>query len=234
MKDNIEVNLSENQKELVIRHGEAIPHYDKEVIEIVGIIDSPRKFWEKRKAEHEKLKCHVIFTKEGQPSIQLIMDEDSHFNGSVVGRLMVNPLIKTFGINTNKEYSIEEMKKFLRMNRAYFKDREANMALVSNLEKFHAQVKMDIEQNNDNRGNYTNKLQQTVEADFPLGFALKLAPYKGHKEEVFKCEICFSVTNGVTSIWFESPDLQEILLTKAAGIIDEELKAFKELVCIEQ
>lgn len=118
MENKIEVNVSEGTKELVIRKGEAIPHYDQKKINISGVISSPRLFWEKRNKEHEKLSCHVLYTLGNNPSIELILEEHDHFSGKVTGELKVNPLVSSFGINTGKEYSIEQMKKFLRMNRA--------------------------------------------------------------------------------------------------------------------
>jgi uncharacterized protein YfdQ (DUF2303 family) len=92
---------------------------------------------------------------------------------------------------------------------------------------------MDIENQDDNRGNYTHSLTQQVQTEFPLDFQLQFPPFKGGKSVVFKCELKFSITNGNTVIWFESPDLKEYIDTNSEGMIREELKAFKDIVVIE-
>lgn len=63
--------------------------------------------------------------------ITLIINEsDEYKRGKVAGKLSYNPKFIEFGINSNKVWTPTELGLFIKMNRAFFADRNENMKLV--------------------------------------------------------------------------------------------------------
>lgn len=167
--------------------------------------------------------------------IGLTVNESDHFATTVTGKAVLNPDLVKFGINAGKTWIKNDLKTFLKMNRAFFKESDEAMQIVSNLEKFSAQVQAKIDDQADTRGNSKKGVEITVNTDLKMSFILNIPIYIGQPKSTFVVEICFSVTDGGVTIWLESPELQEAIIKCRETLIDENLKPFrKDFVVIEQ
>lgn len=225
--------LSEGQSVLVIREGQAEKIYENRLIEIQGTIEAPRKFIEKRMIDHEKQSAHVLFNRE-KMQIILTLDEREHFKTTITGTLLKNPDLEVYGINKEKQYTIADLQKFLKMRRAHFTDKDKNMIIVTNLGKFRASISTELEQMKSNRGEEKQLKETKISTDLALDFDLDLPIFKGGENKKFKVEICFDVRDAAVSVWLESPELQEIIDGERDGILSKELESFTDIVVIEQ
>ncbi len=233
--ENVEIKLSENQKELVLREGQALKLQEPRVVNIDGTIESPQEWLKKRKDTIDAKKSHVIFSYVGM-FIKFIVNESDHYATTITGKTNLNPDLVKFGINSDaKKWTKNELKQFLKMNRAFFTDVDSNMKIVTNLEKFSASVQTQIDDHKDDRGNAKKSLDVKVDSNLDLNFSLNMPIFTGQPNSKFQVEICFDVRENAITIWLESAELQESIITQRAILIEKNIADFKEdFVVIEQ
>lgn len=224
----------ENSNEMVLRISDAIPIEIPVGLKIVGAIDGPYKFWEKRKNDHNPQKCHVVYDKiEGK--ISLYINETSAKEGHVItGKVMPNPELIAMFINSNKEFSCKELMEHLKMNRVMFEDRMVNAKIVNQLQMFRVKVVNDKEQSDDYKGNQKNVNNFTLETEFEASFVIKCPIFKGGDVKTFRVEVLVSVTDGDVLYWLESVELRELQTSEKYILLEKQLGNFNELVKIEQ
>ncbi len=234
-QQKIEVHLNEGQKELVIRHGDALELQEQRIVEITGTIAAPAEFLAKRREGIDAKKSHVLFSY-NKMYIVFNVNEDSYYQTIIRGNTAVNPDLLKFGINNDKKtFTKNELKQFLKMNRAFFKDIDSNLKIVTNLEKFSASVQTQIDDHKDDRGNKKNNTEIKVDSNLDLSFVLQMPIFLGQPNSTFQVEICFDVRDNAITIWLESPELQESILKQTVELIDKFVEPFKsEFVVIEQ
>ena len=231
--EKLTVSPKEGTEEMVIREGKAAEIREPEIVKLSGVIGSPAEFWGKRKSKHPELEAHVVYSRDSR-TITLNVDEKDYFGGSVTGSIQIDPDLSEYGINGTNIWGIKELMKFLRMRRSHFTSKDDHMNLVSNLSKFKVSVATEIENSDNQRGDVTRLMEQKVKTDIPLGFDLNIRIFKGMSKRTFHVEILFNVQDGQVSLWFESPELAEMQDKMANDALDKELKAFTDLVVIEQ
>lgn len=228
-----EMRKNPNAKEIVIREGAADKIYEDRIINISGTIDAPRRFFDKRKEDHNVQGCMVKYSRD-KMEIILICDERNHFHTTISGKMDMNPDLEKYGINKDKIFAVSDLQQFLRMRRSHFVDRDQNAVIVNNLSRFKASVSVELEQQKGTRGEEVSNFERKVKTDLLLNFTLEMQVFKGLLKKKFEVEICFEIRDKAITVWLESPELQEIMDTEKNLIIDEELKTFTDLVIIEQ
>ena len=232
MEETFNITTDKDTKEIVIRKGEALPLREKNKVQISGSISAPRLFFEKRNADHESKWCHVLYSKNEQ-KIKLVVDEEDKLGKDVTGVLEMNTDFKDFGINSMKMYTVQELMQFLKLRKFFFDDRDQNVTIVTNLQKFKASITTQIEQEKSNQGNQKKVLDIKVDSNIPLNFVLSMPIFKGFDNYKFAVEICYDVRDNSAILWLESVELAELMASETARIITEELKSFEAIVCIE-
>lgn len=170
--------------------------------------------------------CKVIITiNADRLSIVLDSDPESENEGYIVTAKIEKFLdLQNFGINQEKFFSLKDLEKHIRMNRFYFADKDAHMALAGQLRSFKAKVDSDITQMQDQRGNKANAFNKTVTSDLAADFVLTIPIFKGGEPKTFRVEICYDVTDSAVRFWLESVELFELEKSMAETL----LNGFKE------
>jgi len=230
----LEIKLAEGQKELIVREGSALPLKEPVKVAIDGTIEAPAEYYAKRKSLVEANKAYVLFSYVGM-YIKLFVDEKDHYRTEIGGSLSMNPDLKKFGINEGKIWTKNELKQFLKMNRAFFGDVDSNMKIVTNLEKFSMSVQAQIDDHSDNRGNAKNSSEIKVDTNLEMNFVLNLPIFTGQPKAKFMVEICFDVRDKGINLWLESAELQEFIISQRETIINKNIEPFKsDFVVIEK
>lgn len=237
-KTSLRTAVKEGMTEIVVREGDAAIIREKNVLDWSGTITSPREWWENRVGKHKMHKpkfANVIFSK-FEKRIELTVNENSHFNKKVKGKLLFNEELVEFGINGKTVRSIRDLAEFLRMRRFYFPDRDQATAIIANLMKFKVRVDQEIVAEKDNRGNVNESILKKVTTDLATDFTLEMPIFKGQPKRKFKVDVEFDIRDRAVSVWLVSEELREIELKDTEDIFMVELKPFKEadVVCIEQ
>ena len=156
-----------------------------------------------------------------------VNQHESVITDRYVSKLVLSKQIQEFGINTGKNWTPFELANFIKMNRIYFDSKAKAMELVSLLRNFKAKVDKDIENADDTRGNKKVLLQQTVDSNIPDSFKITIPIFKGVDHQTVEIEIMIDASD--FSCQLISPEAKDFTDMESSRIIDEELKAIKEL-----
>jgi hypothetical protein len=226
MKDeNININLPEGTKEVVVRHGQALPLDPPKKVIIGGLIDAPASFYQVRAGTFEEKQSHLLVDRENL-TIKLIIDETNEKGTEVTGTLYLAEELKQFGINKNV-YTKKQFSDLLRLNRRYFAKREQYDKIIEQLANFNYSRQIEGENKNDNKGNtrllVDKKLKQNLESTFRLNIKL----FEGQPKVTFDVEILVDVTDADTKFWLESIELNELLESKRDEIFTTQIEEFE-------
>lgn len=233
-------NLSEGVTELVIREGKApvaLDPKEPEKVSIIGTIESPLLWLEKR-IELINQKASNIIVHRDSMTIKMKIDETSHYQTNISGKLEPSKEMLEFGINTDKRWEPQKLSQFLKMHRAFFTDKSQNMILISTLKNFKAKVNHDIEKSKEENGSKVDNYSQVVDSNLPKSLKVNLPLFKGFSNQEIEVEIYADVDGRDVSLSLISAGAQELIEEYRNTVIDEQLNAIKalapDIVIIEQ
>ena len=228
----VDTLFKEGVKEVVIREGRALRIVDErqKVVESGNII-APGNYAEIMLPNPQT--ALVIFSR-SKMEIKYFENPRTKFAAEITGKLLLNPELVNFGINSDKVYEPKKLSDFLNFNRHHFTKKEDGECLVKGLRSFSATVNTIIENSGDARGNIRSLLDRKVDSKLPEKFALKMPIFIGYPSQEFWVDICIDAKNTTIEIWLESPELNELIKTQRDGIMDEQLGRLPDLVKIEQ
>lgn len=230
------MNSNDEGNVIIIREGAAPKQLDAvkpNKVHIKGVISAPSEFYNKRKHLHNADKCHVIYDKNAG-SISLILDEQfENDNYKVIGTITDNPDLNVFKINQEHLFGIKELMGILKFNRVHFVDKEANAKIVLSLQNFKGKIEKVLTDKSDLRGQDEKTILTKLEHELEESFKLQMPIHKGGKPYIFNVDICVSATSSDVQVWLESKELKELQDSSKSNMIEEELKNFSEIVCIE-
>ena len=224
--EEIKLNVQSKEGELIIRKGEALPLEAIQGINISGQIDTVARYLKQRKDEITPKKCHILVNRDNY-EISLKVNEDYETGSNISGAILLDSKFKEFGINTGKSWTTFELSDFIKMNRAFFQKSDEAAKLVLSLRKFKAKVDKDIENANDNKGNYSILKRQKVESNLPDNFKVNLPIFKGKDPEVIELEVNIDAENFNCTLI--SPQAKEIEQTTVNRYIDDQIKEIEEI-----
>lgn len=217
--------------EVIVREGKAPvaldPKEPKRVV-IDGTIDAPLRWMEKRVELIDQKASNVIVNRDNM-SLLLTVDETNYYQTKIGGMLQTSKEITEFGINTDKRWDPIKLSQFLKMHRAFFKDKAANMTLVSTLKNFKAKVAQDIERSKEENGSRTDNYSQVVDSNLPKSFKLNIPLFKGFDNEEIEVEIYADVDGRDVSLSLVSAGANEAIEEYKNRVIDEQIEAIRTI-----
>jgi hypothetical protein len=206
-------------------------------VDLDGTIQAPGNYVEKRAEVKEQTPrdlCHLLYSYQKR-YIHLVCRENHPLKYTIKGQLVENPYFAELNINKGKRYEVKDLTSLLKKYRFLFSDREENSAIVKNLQEFRLEASKVIEASNNQRGDQKDLYEIKAKSNVDLSFNLLMPVFIGQPKKKFKVEICYDVREKSIEVWFESPELIELLDDDTVKIIDEQLKRFpSEFVQIEQ
>ena len=209
--------------EIILREGKAaeqIPNHEPLSVSIDGTIDTPLRWLEKKVELIDQKKAYISVSRD-EMSIVLVDKENDYYSNSISGQLEPSKEMKDFGINTGKHWEPAKLSQFCKMKRAFFRDKAANMALVSTLKNFKAKVAQDIERSKEENGSRTDNYSQVVDSNLPKSFKLFIPLFKGFEPEEIEVEIYADVDGRDVSLSLVSAGANETMEENKNGIINE-------------
>ena len=185
---------------------------------IEGVIDTVTEYLLKRSDQPDQInqkRCHIIVDREDISITLVINENDEYTKGSVRGVLSKHPKFEEFGINSPKVWTPSALGLYFKMNRSFFKSKEDNMTLVTELMNFKAKVDSSIERSLKESGDKTDNFSQVVNSNLPKSFTLKLPIFKGMPAEEIEVET-FAQING--------REVSFVLLSPGAQATEEDIK----------
>lgn len=236
---NIAETLSESVTPLngsiIFREGQALPLHEPEKVQLLGTIDAPARWLEKRADTINQKECYVEVNRENM-IISLRTDESSYYGTTVYGKLELSPEYNKFGINGGEYITNFEMAELFKMNRAYFENRSVAMKLVTDLQNFKAKVDKEIENSDNKRGDRRILVNQVVQSNLPEAFDLNIPVFKGCEKQTVQVEVYVNPNDFTCTL--VSAQSNELIIETRDTIIDEVLERIRltcpDIVIIEQ
>lgn len=215
--------------EITIREGKALDLNNPVPVDIVGTINAPLRWLEKRAVVINPKQCHIIVNRSDM-AINLNINERDSFSDCITGKLLLSDEYLRFGINEGKYLTGIELSDLIRMNRSCFESKPKAMELVTIMRNFKAKVTTQIEASDDKKGNRTALVRQVVEGNQPPSFELVIPIFKGQPKRTFTVEI--DIDPDILQGTLVSPDAQDIIAETRDNLIDDVL-AGMERICPE-
>lgn len=210
-------------------------------INLNGTIESVLRFLEKRHDQEQQINqklCHIIVDREKMTMTLITNENDFYGTGKVVGQLKEHPKFIEFGINSEKSWDPNKLGQFIKMNRAYFPDKEINMQLVTDLKNFEANINSKVERQRSETGSFKDNFAGVVSSNLPASFKLNIPLFRGSKAEEIDVEFYANVDGRNISLQLFSPGAAEAMEKVRDAVIDEQIEAIRaltpEIVIIEQ
>ena len=235
--ERMQINLDKDcqKAEVVIREVDKVnelPVLEPEKVNISGTITSIFSFLEKRwgcegQIDHEH--THIIVDRDNL-SMTLVANETDARNKMVVaGKLQLSRQLLAFHINDGFTWEPIALSQFIKMNRAYFVDRDTNMKLVSVFKNFKAKVNTDYERDRKENGSFTDNYSQIVDSNMPDRFSVVLPIFKGTTVKTIEIETYATIDGHDVTVQLMSPGAQEVVDQTLDTIIDEQIAAIREI-----
>ena len=236
MNKDLTVNLTGEQKEIVLRTGNALEPRAPKAINITGTLPAPSQF--KAGKELDPKGCHLQINF-ANGTIELhVQDTDPYTEHVIKGALTSNVDLKKFKINdTAHRWSVAEFLQFIKPLKFFFADRSLHQKLVLALQKWSVKVEKIINEHNDNKGNTNYQLMTTVnnsamgEDGFPQKFDLLIPIFQGYPNVQFTVEIGLDPNNATVKLFLMSDQLVELEAGFKEKLLAEELAKFEDFPC---
>lgn len=233
----MQINLGQGvtKAEVVIREVNKVnelPVLEPEKVSITGTIGSILSFLEKRwgcDGQIDRGHAHIIVDRDNF-SMTLVANETDARNKMIVsGKLQLSRQFAAFHINDGYAWEPIALSQFIKMNRAYFAERDTNMKLVSVFKNFKAKVNTDYERDRKENGSYTDNYSQIVDSNMPDRFSVVLPIFKGTEAQFIEVETYATIDGHVVPVQLVSPGAQEVVDQTLDTIIDEQIAAIREI-----
>ncbi len=232
--ENIHVYpIMKDTTKLIISHSNELEPRPPVKVDITGDIDAPQRYWEKRKEDYDHHKCHVLVR---DYAIKLVLNEDDPFrNGSITGRLTLDPECSIWGINhEGTEYDNLSLAKLIKNNQFLFADKKEWSNMFNSLIQFDANISVNLKNIQETSGDMEKARKITVTNNIPKKFVLKTRIY-GQTREEYVVELGAIVQGQSVNFYLDSSQLA----FRLSEMKDELLKKYseifiKDLVIIKQ
>ncbi len=239
METKIQV-LGYQGNELVIREGEALELKPPAKIKLAGDIHSVATFFAKRYADAsvgngnqlvDKYSTVIMVDREGMVITAYLNPQDPD-GTEITAKLELTPELKQFCINTEKQFTREELVKIIRFNRRFF-NAEPYEGILNSYMKLNLTGTTELSVGSDNRGNKDIAFKKLINSqNIPQEFVLNIPVFKGFPGESFRVEVCFETTDASVRFWFESVELNELIEVRKEQIFSKELESCQDFPII--
>lgn len=235
--EKMQINLDKDcqKAEVIIRevgNVNELPVLEPEKVSITGTIGAVFSFLEKRwgcEGQIDHRHTHIIVDRDNF-SMTLIANETDARNKMVVsGSLKFSRQFDAFHINDGYAWEPIQLSQFIKMNRAYFSNRDENMKLVSVFKNFKAKVNTDYERDRKENGSYTDNYSQIVDSNMPDRFSVVLPIFKGIEAQSIEVETYATIDGHDVTVQLVSPGAQEVVDRTLDAIIDGQIAAIREI-----
>ena len=191
-----------------------------------GDITTPRIYLNGQKPPST---CSVVMFDRENMCIGVTVDYMNENGSKVTGKVENSEMVTRYAINQDKKFTLDELRKLVRLTGPWFKDENQHRALMINLNTFNAKVEAQIADEKNNRGSENKQLKRDVTTDVPFSFVLQGPILKGGKSLSFQVDVCLEITDGGVRFWLESTELIKLSTQCIDEMFDAEQAAIEAL-----
>lgn len=227
---NLQLNVTSNGGEVIVRQGEALPAKPNKSIVISGTLGAPFQFLQGKRPD--AVTSNIQIAKDKGRITLYLQDTDPHTTHVITGELKRDSILDQFALNTEKRWETQEFLRFIKKMRYYFPDKEQHKKIVESLMKWSAQINTVLNESQDNKGNSKFDIERRV-SGVPLmnSFTIEVPIFQGYEPKKFDVEIGLDPKALQVDIFLISDDLIELEIGQREALITAELDNFKDFPC---
>jgi len=233
-KSAIATAIENGAVSITVLQGKAPEPVNETGLHINGAIDAPLRYCEARKNDITKESSHAKVSISDGVIVFVADDRMSGLQKQINGKISFGKLFAELGINADRAWSPQELSKKLRLLRSIFPKPVEHMKLVKDLRNLKAKVNQDLENNDDQRGNKSVKLDQTLESNIPEQVTFKLPLIEGDDPDSIGIQVLLVADNALhIQCYLESIDAAELIdqrRDKAVRKIADQLEEFTTVI----
>jgi len=222
-------HINDETRHLIITNRKGLDEETPYSFHQIGRIDSVSRFinWSPEKISGKQAPTinSIIEVYPDKGSIILIIDPNDRYGNKVTGSLESAPDLDQFKINTNKKYDRNDLLKLIRFN-SYRIDNAKR--LIEELQKLNISASIQSKNQKDQRGNVDKLFSKNIVSEIPESFVITMPVFKSMPAEKFRVDIVMEATDSSVEFWLESVELHQLIETRRAEILDEEVKKIEE------
>jgi hypothetical protein len=235
---NVTVNPSEGSDKtlLVIQHNEAEKIYERQKINLSGIITTPSEFLKKREGLIDPKQGHVTFDKAGK-TIVLVTEDEDFFQKTITGKLKMNPFLAKLKINSDEGYTIGDLKKLFRYQKRHFEDKAKHSTMMTQLQNYTAKVTKTVNERDNRQGDKAISIEQQIDSfgkDYNFDFDLFTEIFEGMGKQKISFKVEKEAVNGSVLLYLVNDDWDEILDDAIEAIYSIERAIFSEFAIVNK
>lgn len=228
--DELNITLTGDQKELILRTGDAEEIKHPKALNITGILAAPFQFLSGKDIDAKK--SHIQIKKDTGAIKLLILDTDPHSSSEITGQLKKDGYFEQWQINSEKRWTVQQFLKHIKMHKSFFTAGKDCDDLVSSFQKWNAKIETVIKEHNDQAGNSMSMLEKKVsEVELKTKFSLTIPIFQGYSKQSFTVEIGLEPKQNAVELYLFSNDLFTLEIGHRESLIESELEKFKDFPC---
>lgn len=218
------IQITPTTDELTIIHKKALDELPPHNFHIDGNIHSVASFitdrFNKSSIQSALPSDSVVIADITKGTLTLTINPDDRYSSTVTGKLVANPDLDLFKINTNKMYDRDELLKLIRFNSYRITNPKP---LIEELQKLRFQASITTQNAKDKRGNLEGSISKSITSEIPTSFILKMPIYQGSAVKAFMVDIVMETSDASVKFWLESTELHQLLVSERDEILNEEI-----------
>lgn len=227
--DKMNVNVTSENGELILREGQAAPVYAAKRVRIAGCLKAPADYLLNKQDNYSPDNCHLVVNKE-QGTLELVLNEKEETGDLVTGEMKINSLVSLFGINGEKKWEINALRQLFQRSSFHFANRDEWLKMITSLQKFKSTVVRIYDNQSDNSGNSKIALENQVqEANVIKSFKLNISIFEGYEKHSFNVEIGVDVSSAETKLFLYSEELYHLMESLKENYMNAELTRFAKM-----
>jgi len=240
--ENLTVKVEGDQKELILREGQAEPIRVPRKIKIDGDINTVKEYLSKRmniaslgmQLQYINKGTSIITVDEEKMFILLELDPNDELATVVNAKLEFTTYLDQWNINGKKTFTRKELLDILKYAKLMFDDPDQYETVYKAYQVFDFQAMISASQEDDKRGNRSASVKKEIKTNLPADFILRIPIFKGQGPETFRVEVCYDTTDASIKFWFESVELFNLIEQRKIEIFAEQLAPFQDFVIIRK
>ena len=226
----IQVQLDGDQKELILREGQAPKLREFSGYQISASVASVIDYYKKRKGNPITTLNSYLAINKNKAEVELVINDTVTAERiSITGQLTPNKDFVDLGINNNKLFSETELESALRKRPHLFNDVDTYNKFMSSLRNFSSDVRVAFSKSDNRAGSASANASVDVKTDgLEKTVQLKISPWADAPAQTFNINIYVTSDGGFAKFYLESVDLmlmQEQIKEEAFSNIEKELAA---------
>jgi hypothetical protein len=230
MKD-LNITVSNETKELVLRTGEADKIVHPKGINITGVLGAPYQFLIGKDIDPKT--SHLQIKRDTGGITLNILDTNPHSSSTIIGQLKKDSALESWKINSvDHRWTVQGFLRHIKTQAFYFTSKDELKAMVDSLQKWNATVETVIQQHNANTGNSLSVLEKKVSGiELKNKFSITIPIFQGYEKQKFTVEIGLDPKSNSVDLFLISDELFSLEIEHREALIEAELNKFSTFPC---